>query len=207
MLKIDVYCAKILFSLLVLNIESESLKMSKDSNNILKNIFFPSENVVEKVYKKFDVLINKLLKGESALKKVLSPAVCLYLIVGVFTTVINLGVYYGLYFVLQSPPDTSFLIQIINFIAWLVAVIACFFPNKFYVFRSKFQGGKHTWKEFVSFICSRIATLLLETVGIYVFCTLLNLSAVIIKPVLAVLVVIFNYVLGKILVFGKGMGK
>lgn len=176
----------------------------KNSSNLFKLIFFPKPNEVENVYDGTDRLINKFLPKNSSLKKFLSPGICIYLLVGGITTFANLGVYYLLYFMCQCPPDDSFLIQVINAIAWLVAVIACFFPNKFYVFRSVYQNPSHTWKEFLSFVASRLATLVLETVSLYICCTLLSFSALIVKPFVAILVVVANYVLGKLLVFSKG---
>ena len=53
-----------------------------------------------------------------------------YLIVGVLTTIVGLGVYYGLVFTVLNP-DNPFQLQVANVISWIAAVTFAYFTNSY----------------------------------------------------------------------------
>lgn len=179
--------------------------MTKGLLNIFRLFFFPTAAEVDRVYEKFEPFIDRVLTALKLkkLEKIIHASTVIYFLVGCYTTFVNLGIYYALYFICFKPADDSFLIQAINGVAWFIAVVACFLPNKFYVFRAPYTDFKATFKEFCSFVLSRLATLIIETIGIFLFCTLLHMSALVVKPLLAIVVIILNYVFAKLWVFAK----
>lgn len=89
-------------------------------------------------------------------------------------------------------------LQISIIISWIVAVIFAYITNRVFVFSS---NNKNIFKEIVSFFSSRVATLLLEMVIMFIFVTKLNLNVFIFTIVTQVLVIVLNYVFSKIFVF------
>ena len=75
-----------------------------------------------------------------------------YLIVGVLTTLVSLGVYYGLTLTVLDP-NNGVQLQIANVISWIAAVTFAYFANRSYVFRSENQ---HILQEAAAFFAARI---------------------------------------------------
>lgn len=122
-----------------------------------------------------------------------------YLIVGVLTTVISLLVYYLSVFTLLNPEIPSQL-QIANVLSWIAGVAFAYFTNRKYVFESK---NKNKLKECANFVSSRITTLLLDMLIMYLGVTVFKFSDKIIKLFSQILVIIGNYILSKLFVFKK----
>ena len=59
-----------------------------------------------------------------------------YLIVGVLTTVVSLGVYYACVLTFLNP-ENALQLQIANIISWVAAVTFAYFTNRKFVFESK----------------------------------------------------------------------
>lgn len=122
-----------------------------------------------------------------------------YLIFGVLTTFINLLVYYILTNTILDP-KINIELQIANIIAWIVAVLFAYITNKLYVFNTK---EKKVTKEIINFFTSRIITLILEILFMYIFVSILKLNDQIIKLLVTIIIVIINYILSKFFVFKK----
>lgn len=120
-----------------------------------------------------------------------------YLIVGVLTTVVSLGVYYGLVFTVLNP-DSAVQLQIANVVSWIIAVIFAYVTNRMFVFESK---AENKLKEGTSFVCSRLLTLFLDMIIMYIGVTVLHLNDKIFKLISQVAVTILNYVFSKLFVF------
>lgn len=118
-----------------------------------------------------------------------------YLIVGGMTTLVNFVVYYFDLLVLDMPYKLNICV------AWVAAVVFAYFPNKYIVFESK-EKGKGIG-EFIKFVGSRITTLLFELVAMVLFIDIINIPEAISKVVVAVFIVILNYILSKLVVFRK----
>lgn len=122
-----------------------------------------------------------------------------YLIFGGLTTLLSLLVYYVLTFTILNPNNTIEL-QIANVLSWIVSFLFAYFTNRKYVFESK---NDNVFQEFFKFFLSRISTLLLDMLIMFVFVTWLKFDDKIFKIVSQILVIVSNYILSKLLVFRK----
>ncbi len=121
----------------------------------------------------------------------LNREVATYLIFGVLTTALNYAVYFGLRLFISWPAA--------NVVAWLVAVEFAFVTNRAIVFRSR---GPY-FPEMAQFYLSRLATLGLESLTIWIVLDLLQAPEWFAKLFANVLVVVGNYILSKALVFRR----
>ncbi len=124
-----------------------------------------------------------------------------YFIIGVCTTIVSLGVKYGLLFTILDAKD-AFQLQLSVIISWIIAVSFAYITNRKIVFKSK---DKNILKEATKFFGARVATLLMEAFVLWFFITFLKLNSdtyVIIWTMVAqVLVFIGNYIISKFFVF------
>ena len=122
-----------------------------------------------------------------------------YLIFGILTTIVSLLTYYILVLTLLNPSNPIEL-QIANIISWITCVTFAYITNRIYVFNSK---NKNITKEFIKFYSSRLTTLFLDMLIMFIFVTKLQLNDKIIKIIIQLLIIILNYILSKRLVFKK----
>ena len=122
-----------------------------------------------------------------------------YLIFGILTTIINLIIYYALTLTILNSKNPIEL-QISNIIAWLISVTFAYITNKKYVFNSKEKNIK---KEIIKFYSSRLSTLLIDIILMFIFVSILNLNDKLIKILVTIIIIILNYIISKILVFKK----
>jgi len=120
-----------------------------------------------------------------------------YLIVGVLTTVVSLGVYYLCVLTFLDPED-ALQLQAANIISWIAAVTFAYFTNRRFVFESK---DERVLREAAKFFAARVGTLLMDMAIMFVGCTLLGFNDKIMKLVVQVVVTVANYVFSKLLVF------
>ncbi len=116
-----------------------------------------------------------------------------YLFFGVCTTLVSIVSYFVLRLVIDNY-------MICTVLSWILAVLFAYVTNRIYVFKSK-EDNK--LKEFVSFISSRILTLLLELDLMFVLVDIMSLSDRISKIGVQVIVIVANYVLSKLIVFKR----
>lgn len=119
-----------------------------------------------------------------------------YLFFGGLVTIVNFISYY-------IPANIIGIDKIVsNLIAFIISVIFAYVVNKEYVFETKWEGIQNIFKEFSSFVISRIGTGLLCDILIFAFMiNILNINDVISKIFTQILVVILNYIIGKWFVF------
>ncbi len=122
-----------------------------------------------------------------------------YLIVGVLTTVVSLGVYYACVLTFLDP-ENAIQLQVANIISWVAAVTFAYFTNRKFVFESK---NPDMLKEASAFVGARVATLLMDMLCMFIMVTCMGLSDKIAKLVVQVIVTVANYVFSKIFVFRK----
>ncbi len=122
-----------------------------------------------------------------------------YLIVGGLTTVVSMAFFYGSTLTFLDGNDAIEL-QIANVLSWIGAVFFSYVANRIFVFESK---SPKILKELVSFVSSRLLTLLLDMGTMFVLSTLLHINYNFSKIVAMVLVTVGNYVISKIFVFRK----
>ncbi|MBO7177174.1 MAG: GtrA family protein [Clostridia bacterium] len=131
-------------------------------------------------------------------------SVILYIIFGGLTTVVDWSVSFSLYYLWGDAIEaTPWLIHGANVIAWAAAVAFAYVTNRIWVFESKRRGFAPIVGEIVAFAGGRVFTLLLQEILMAVFFTWLGFNEYLVKIVAAVLVVILNYFISKLLVFRK----
>ena len=117
-----------------------------------------------------------------------------FVIVGLITTTVNILVFISL----TEIFNIYYLVS--NAIAWIVAVVFAYFANRKWVFRS---NNKNILIEFLLFVSSRIFSLLLETTLLFVSVEILHINEIIAKVVISAIVVLCNYLTGKLFVFKR----
>lgn len=122
-----------------------------------------------------------------------------YLIFGVLTTVVSLGVYSGLASTVLDP-ENPLQLQAANVISWIAAVTFAYITNRTFVFHSH---DRHIFREAASFYGARVLTLLMDMGIMFVTVTLLHMNDKIAKLIVQVVVTVANYVFSKLLVFRK----
>lgn len=126
-----------------------------------------------------------------------------YLIVGGLTTLVSLLVKWGLLYTVLDPKNAVQL-QAAIIISWIAAVTFAYVTNRKFVFKSK---SNKILLEVFEFFCSRLLTLLLEMVLMWLFVTFLKMDSdffvMFWTVVVQALVIIFNYILSKLIVFKK----
>lgn len=125
-----------------------------------------------------------------------------YLIVGGLTTIVSLGTYFICTTTFLDPGNTIEL-QIANVISWIFAVAFAYITNRIYVFKSK---EKNYLKEISSFVGSRVFSLLLDMLTMFLIVSVFTLNDKIGKIISQIIVTIVNYILSKLFVF-KGSNK
>ena len=135
-----------------------------------------------KYYKKYDEIIN-------------------YLIFGALTTVVTI-ITYAIFTSTFLSAKTALDIQIANVLSWIIAVTFAYLTNRKFVFKSKVQGTKRA-KEIINFFLARISSLIIEMLFMNVTVTLLSYNDLICKVIAQVIVIVFNYICSKLIIFKK----
>lgn len=122
-----------------------------------------------------------------------------YVIVGGLTTVVSMALYHGSTWAFLDGSD-ALQVQIANVISWIGAVAFAYVTNRVFVFQSHSTA---VFREIVSFVSSRVLTLLLDMGCMWLMVTAIGVDHRIAKLVSMVLVTVGNYVISKLLVFKK----
>ncbi len=120
-----------------------------------------------------------------------------YLIVGVLTTVVSLGVYYVCVLTFLNP-QSALQLQAANVLSWIAAVKFAYITSRIYVFQSK---CKDWLQEAAAFYSSRLLTLFMDMAIMFVVVTLCGMNDKLGKLVVQVVVTIANYIFSKLFVF------
>ncbi|MDD6275739.1 MAG: GtrA family protein [Clostridia bacterium] len=163
---------------------------------------------MDKLFDKINGFIARFVHSEklmALIRKVISKEMFLYLLFGVLTTVVNLAVF--------SLGNKAFDVLVSNVVAWIAAVTFAYITNKLFVFDSKSWAAKIVLKEVASFTAARLLTLGIEEIGLVVMIKWLHWNEalttsfisgeMVIKIILAVIVVILNYIFSKLIIFRK----
>ena len=115
-----------------------------------------------------------------------------YLIFGLLTTIVNVVVYY----VLARVLGLNYLIS--NIFAWFLSVLFAYITNRVWVFESK---NDNIIKEISLFFGGRLFLGVMDSCLMFLFVDVLTVGDFISKIIIAVIVVILNYILSKLIVF------
>lgn len=133
-------------------------------------------------------------KVKKLLKKILTKEVILYIVFGILTTVVNLGIFYILNTFLNWEENIS------NLIAIIVAVLVAYITNKDWVFHSQAKTFSQKFSEFIKFILGRAFTMVVELVGGIILFKL-PIPNIITKFGLTIIVIILNFIISKFFAF------
>ena len=142
------------------------------------------------------LLLYELFKDKICELFLRNREIIMYLIFGVLTTTVSLFTYF-LCTTLFFDAEHAIQLQAANVIAWIVSVTFAYVTNKIFVFRSQKPVGK----EIISFYVSRVGTLVIDMVLMYLLVTVAGISDILVKVFVQIVVIVSNYVLGKFLVF------
>ena len=110
-----------------------------------------------------------------------------------------MALYYGSTWTFLDGND-PLQVQIANVISWAGAVAFAYVTNRVFVFRSR---NTAIFREMLSFVSSRVLTLLLDMGCMWLLVTAIGIDHRIAKLVSMVLVTVGNYIISKLLVFKK----
>ena len=127
--------------------------------------------------------------------------IIVYLIVGGLTTVVSWAAKFIWNFVFYAGTAYPTVVQnfILSVVNWVAGGAFAYPMNRRFVFQSK---NPDILKEAGGFVMSRVATLILDIVMMQVL-VLLGMNVYIATVIVAVLVIVGNYVFSKFLVFNK----
>lgn len=124
--------------------------------------------------------------------------IIMYIVVGICTMIVSLVSY----FIMANTLQIYY--QVANIISWVLAVAFAYVTNKKYVFKSPYINVKETGKEVISFVSSRVASLMAEILSMFFFVQIFQIDDNIVKLMNQVLVTVLNYIFSKFWVFRKG---
>lgn len=119
--------------------------------------------------------------------------ISLYIIFGLATTVLNVGVYR----LLVNGLDY----RISNLIALVISKLFAYSTNKVFVFESRCKTFKEVVFEFFRFFFARGMTGLLDFFGLIVAVEVFHFDRIWSKYIMQVIVIVLNYILSKTIVF------
>lgn len=132
------------------------------------------------------------------MKKLLSKdwrSILMYLIMGGWTTVVNIAVYWFCEEMLHLDYRIS------TTIAWLFAVVFAFFVNKHYVFKSVTNNWRDRFAEMGSFFGFRVLSFFMDLGTMMVLVGLLSMNGTLSKILANVIVLVANYIFSKKFIF------
>lgn len=141
-------------------------------------------------------------KIKALLKK--DRAVLLYLVFGVMTTAVDWGISFLLYYLWgDAIEQAELLVHLADAIAWVCAVLFAFTTNRIWVFESDRHGLLPILAELSAFAGGRVVTFLLQEGIMFLGSTVLGVTPYLMRVAAAVVVVILNYFISKIIVFRR----
>ena len=183
------------------------------------------KTLYEKLYTKiFSVKFFRMFLKIPGVEKLLEYEVISYLFFGVLTTVVNFVTTALCNRLAGDGYSTLVLFNIGGFafrwtyavqaIAWIVSVLFAFITNKLFVFESRAGGAKEIFKELASFFGARVISFLIFEEML--FAVEEKLLTAVISPSAAfwtakitsgILVIVFNYIASKLVIFKKKNGE
>ena len=140
------------------------------------------------------------------IKKLANKETFLYLVFGVLATVLNIVLFY--LFVTRWKMSTG----LGNILDTIICILFQYFTNRIWVFESK-NNGKEAIKEFIQFILARGVTAVIDQIFVivgvdfivakFIVSSQQSLFGLGVKVLSNIVVIVFNYIFSKFLVFNK----
>lgn len=130
---------------------------------------------------------------------IISPQTVRYIFTGTITAAIDLSVYILCFEYLPLYGTTLTVVSTIN--AWSFSTIFSFFSNKFYVFKG--VSNRKLIYELGLFLSVRLLSLLMSVTMMILLINSVGINFFIAKITVSTLIVSFNYIVSRILIFGK----
>ncbi|NLI52704.1 MAG: GtrA family protein [Clostridiales bacterium] len=131
------------------------------------------------------------------LKRILNRETILYAVFGVATSLENVALF-------QTLLWTGLDYKVGNIITLVVVKLTAYVLNKLFVFRSHCKNFGGLCMEVLRFVLARGATMLVDYFGLIFLVEVLHADKLIGKVIVTALVIILNYILGKLIVFKDG---
>lgn len=116
-----------------------------------------------------------------------------YLVFGVLTTIVSI-LSYALF---TRVLNVNYFIS--NILSWILSVTFAFITNKIYVFKSK----NNLFYQAIKFYLSRITSLIIELIIMYLLVDILSFNDLISKIFVQFIVIVLNYIFSKVFVFKR----
>lgn len=122
--------------------------------------------------------------------------VILYGLVGLTTTLLNVGIYHVL---LLIGINYAFA----NFIALILCKVYAYAANKLLVFKSHCATIKDLMLELLRFVLARGFTGIVDYFGLIICVEFFNTDKILTKYIIQIIVIVLNYFASKFIIFGK----
>ena len=139
-------------------------------------------------------IIFKFIKKKSEIKELVK-----YISFGILTTIVSLVTYYVLTLELLNP-NNALELQVANVISWILSMSFAYIVNKLFVFNNK---NKSIPKQYFLFAFSRMTTLLIDMLFMFILVTVMQANDRISKVLVQFIIVITNYMLSKFVIFKR----
>ncbi len=120
-----------------------------------------------------------------------------YIFWGVVSAVLNIGLF-------QTLVMLGVNYKWANIGTLIIVKIFCYITNKIFVFKTPFSGLVAVLKELSTFLIARGITSLFDLIGVIVLVEKTGLDTLMSKSVMAIIVIVMNYILSKMYVFKRG---
>lgn len=147
------------------------------------------------MYEKVDRKCRNMKTMFEKIKRMITRELIIYGIVGVCTTAVNLSSFHLICNVLGVTDLVS------NVYAWVIAVIFAYITNDLVVFKDKHGSFTVEFLKIVKFFVARLLSLGIEQLGLLIFVKKMGIYNMLVKVVLAIIVILLNYVFSKLYIF------
>ncbi|QUF67448.1 GtrA family protein [Bacillus atrophaeus] len=121
----------------------------------------------------------------------------MYIIMGIFTTAVNISSFYILVEILDTDYKTA------TVIAWILSVLFAYITNKIYVFQQKTSDMRSLMRELTAFFSVRLLSLGIDLGMMIILVSQFHTNETLAKILDNVVIVVVNYIASKWLVFKK----
>ncbi|ADP34324.1 putative integral inner membrane protein [Bacillus atrophaeus 1942] len=121
----------------------------------------------------------------------------MYIIMGIFTTAVNISSFYILVEILDTDYKTA------TVIAWILSVLFAYITNKIYVFQQKTSDMRSLIRELTAFFSVRLLSLGIDLGMMILLVSQFHTNETLAKILDNVVIVVVNYIASKWLVFKK----